>query len=59
MDKLVRNDLEALKRKSLNLCSGETSNDPALVSFLSTIDLTFHQFDNDVVVNYSGYKVRI
>jgi len=52
VDELVGHDSEALESKSLNLCAGESSDDPALVSLLSAVNFTFHESDHDIVVDH-------
>ena len=51
IDELVRNDVHFLQRKGLNASSGETFENPALVVFLSFLNLLLDSIDNDIIFN--------
>lgn len=51
IDELVRNNVHLLQRKGLNASSGETFENPALVVFLSFLNLLLDSIDNDIIFN--------
>lgn len=51
IDELIRNNVHLLQRKGLNASSGETFENPALVVFLSFLNLLLDSIDNDIIFN--------
>ena len=51
IDELIRNNVHLLQRKGLNASSGETFENPALVVFLSFLNLLLYSIDNDIIFN--------
>ena len=51
VDEFVWDDAHLLKRKSLNTCSWEALDDPALVLLLVALNFLLHELDHDFIVN--------
>jgi len=51
MDELVRHNSHLLEGKSLNLSSGETLNDPALLLSFEGFDFLLDQVNDDLIIN--------